>query len=139
MLDKLATPELVIGHLLDVLGGMDTEYARDPESKIQILTALSERRDPRVADAVARFLTDANESARFAAANALLGQDAAVPQHKAALLEAFVAEDSVRVRNRILEAFAAAGLDVKPEQERVKAKLTPNYVLDAGAVPRKRG
>jgi len=138
MLDKLVEPEVVVGHLLDLLATMDTEYARDPESKIQVLTALSERRDPRVAEAVARFLADTNESARFAATSAILGQEAVVA-HRAPLLEAFLREDSVRVRNRILEGFAANALDVKPEQERVKAKLTPGWTLDTGTVPRKRG
>jgi hypothetical protein len=29
-------------------------------------------------------------------------------------------------------------LSVQPEQERVKARLTPGYTLDSGFVPRKR-
>ncbi|MET0387549.1 MAG: HEAT repeat domain-containing protein [Polyangiales bacterium] len=137
MLDKIVAPEAVVGHLLEVLDGMDIEYARDPESKIQILTTLAERKDPRVPDAIARFLGDANESARFAAVGAIIGQEG-VLEHKTALVNTVCVEDSVRVRNRIFEALSVANLGVQPEQERVKARLTPNYVLDAGFVPRKK-
>jgi len=138
MLDKIMPEGEVVGHLLELLNGMDIEYARDTESKIQILTTLAERKDARVADIVARFLADTNESARFAAVGAILGQDA-VAAHRTALVNALVVEDSVRVRNRIFEALANAGLSVEPEQERVKARLTPNYTLDAKLVPRKKG
>jgi len=137
MLDKIAQPDVVVGHLLDILLKMDTEYARDPESKIQILSTLAERRDPRVPEAVVRFLTDANETARFAAVGALIGQEAVVA-HKAALVDALCAEDSVRVRNRIFEAFSVVNESVKPDEARVKPRLTANYILDSGGVPRKR-
>ena len=137
MLDKLVESPALVGHLLDLLAKMDTEYARDPESKIQILTTLAERKDERAAEAVVRFLTDTNESSRFAAVGAIMGQDA-VAAHKAALVAALCQEDSVRVRNRIFDALAAGGHSVEPEQERVRARLTESYVLDAGFVPRKR-
>jgi hypothetical protein len=137
MLDKIVPGDAVVGYLLDLLNGMDIEYARDSESKIQILTSLSERKDSRVPDAVARFLADTNESARFAAVGAIIGQEA-VAAHRTALVNAVIVEDSVRVRNRVFEALANAGLSVEPEQERVKARLTPNYTLDAKFVPRKK-
>jgi HEAT repeat protein len=137
MLDKLVESEVVVGYLLDLLAKMDIEYARDPESKIQILSTLAERKDARAAEAAVRFLGDANESTRFAAVGAIIGQEA-VTTHKAALIEALCTEDSVRVRNRILDALATGGHSVEPEQERVKARLTQGYALDAGFVPRKR-
>jgi hypothetical protein len=137
MLDKLVEPAAVVGYLIEVLAKMDIEYARDPESKIQILTTFAERKDERAADVVVRFLNDANESARFAAVGAIIGQDAVVA-HKAALVNALCQEDSVRVRNRILDAFASGGHSVEPEQERVKARLTQGYTLDNSFIPRKR-
>jgi hypothetical protein len=138
MLDKIVPPEAVVGYLLELLNVMDTEYARDTESKIQVLSTLAERKDDRVADIVARFLADTNESARFAAVGAIIGQEA-VAAHRTALVNALVVEDSVRVRNRIFDALSSAGLSVEPEQERVKARLTPNYSLDAKHVPHKKG
>lgn len=137
MLDKIVVPDIVVANLLDLLSGMDIEYERDPERKIQVLNSLAERKHERVADAVVRFVGDMNETARFAAVGALVGQGA-VAQHKTALLNQLVVEDSVRVRNRILEALSAENLSVEPEQERVKARLTANYTLDSRFVPRKK-
>lgn len=139
MLDKIVLPQIAVGYLIDLLSGMDIEYERDPERKIQILTALAdaERKDERVADAVVRFVADANETARFAAVGALVGQDAVVP-HRTALVNALCVEDSVRVRNRIFEALASAKLSVEPDQERVKARLTNGYTLDARGLVHKK-
>jgi hypothetical protein len=137
MLDRLVDSQTVVGHLIELLAKMDTEYARDPESKIQILTTLAERKDERAAEAAVRFLNDMNESTRFAAVGTIIGQEA-VATHKAALVSALCQEDSVRVRNRILDALATGGHSVEPEQERVKTRLTPGFTLDAGSVPRKR-
>lgn len=137
MLDKLQASEVVIGHLLGLLVTMDTEYERDPERKIQVLTTLTERRDPRIAEAAARFLRDANETARFSAVGAVLSQDAAT-QHATALVDCLCAEESVRVRNRILEALAAAAISVIPQEQVVTQRLTAAYALDKAGVPRKK-
>jgi len=137
MLDKIVPPEVVVAHLIDLLAGMDVEYERDPERKIQILNTLAERNDARVTDAVARFVGDSNETVRFAAVGAIIGQQAAAAHH-AALVACLCVEDSVRVRNRILDAFGAANLSVSPDQERVRARLTAGYALDSSFVPRKK-
>jgi HEAT repeat protein len=137
MLDKIVPPEVVLAQLFDLLAGMDVEYERDPESKIQILTTLAERKDPRVGDAVVRFLGDTNETVRFAAVGAIIGQEATAA-HRTALVACLCADDSVRVRNRILEAFATTAISVSPDQERVRARLTAGYTLDGAFVPRKK-
>lgn len=137
MLDKLMPAEAVIGRLLELLSGMDTDYERDPERKIQVLTTLSERQDPRIAGAVARFLADANETVRFAAVGALLSHGAAA-DHADALVQCLCAEESVRVRNRILEALAAAAISVSPREAAVTPRLTAGFALDKAGVPRKR-
>jgi HEAT repeat protein len=134
MLDRLSTPTAVIERLTELLAEMDTEYERDPQRKIQTLSALEERRDPRIAAGLVRFLRDANETARFHAASALLAQPEAL-EHKAALVACLLAEDSVRVRNRILEAFASLGWDVGPDADAVRLRLPAGYRLDARGIP----
>jgi hypothetical protein len=67
----------------------------------------------------------------------IIGQDAVVA-NRLALVNTLCLEDSVRVRNRIFEALALTGSSVEPEQEKVKARLTPNYTLDAKGVPHKK-
>ena len=134
MLDRLSTPATVMQHLTELLAEMDVEYERDPQRKIQILSALEERRDPSIAGSVVRFLRDANETTRFQAASALLAQ-AEASEHRAALVACLVAEDSVRVRNRILEAFASLGWDVGPNADAVRARLPAGYKLDSRGIP----
>ena len=86
VLERLLTPEEVAEKLIALLAEMDTEYERDPQRKVQLLAALEERRQPRIAEAVARFLRDANETVRFHAAGALLAQATEAAEHRADLL-----------------------------------------------------
>jgi hypothetical protein len=136
ILDRLVGPEAVVEKLLELLAVMDTEYERDPQRKIQVLATLEERVDARIAAAVVRFLEDSNETVRFHAAGALLAQ-AEAEAHKAALLRCFCAEPSVRVRNRILDGFAAKGWDVGEMSAQVQSRLPAGYALDRQGVPRR--
>jgi hypothetical protein len=136
MLDRVALPEAVIATLLALLAVMDVEYERDPQRKIQILAVLEERRDPRIAESVVRFLKDANETARFHAVGALLAQ-AEAAEHRAALVDQLLAEASVRVRNRILDGFAALGWEIGEKVDAVRARLPAGYRLDGKGVPQR--
>ncbi len=136
MLDRLERPEAVIGHLLDLLVGMDTEYERDPQRKIQVLAALEERRDPRIGAAIVRFVEDANETVRFHAVSSLLAQPDA-EAHREALLAAFEREESVRVRARILDGFAAARWSLGERAPSLRPHMPSGFALDRQGVPTK--
>jgi hypothetical protein len=135
-LDRIVSPEAVVEKLLALLADMDTEYERDPQRKIQILATLEERSDARIATAAVRFLEDANETVRFNATGAVLSQADAEMQ-RSALLRCFCAEESVRVRNRILDGFAAHSWDVGEMAAAVKPRLPAGYALDPQGVPRR--
>jgi hypothetical protein len=137
ILDRLLSPEESIGELVGLVEGMDTEYQRDPQRKLQVLQALEERKDARIAPAVVRFVEDANETARFHAVGAVLGQ-ADAGAHREALLRAMVAEESVRVKTRILEAFSAHGWDVGSARASVEKVLPPGWAIRPDGVPTKR-
>lgn len=135
ILERLVAPEVVTEKLSALLSAMDTEYERDPQRKVQLLAALTERADPRIADVVVRFLGDANETVRFHAAGALLAQPEAAA-HRAALLGCFCADESVRVRNRVIEAFATRRWNVPEEMHAlVRTRLPSGYTLDRSGVP----
>lgn len=136
MLDRVAPPATVIEKLTELLAEMGVEYERSPQRKIQILAALEERRDPSIAQQASRFLRDANETTRFHAVSALLAQPEAA-EHRAALVACLLAEDSVRVRNRILDVFATLGWDVGPDAAAVRSRLPAGYRLDARGVPQR--
>lgn len=137
ILERLVAPAVVTEKLTALLSAMDTEYERDPQRKVQLLAALAERSEPRIAEAVVRFLLDANETVRFHAAGALLAQPEAAA-HRAALLACFCAEESVRVRNRIIEAFAAQAWNVPDDMiTAIRARLPAGYTLDRSGVPQR--
>jgi hypothetical protein len=137
ILDRLLTPEESTHELLQLLEAMDTDYQRDPQRKLQVLQALEERRDPRIAAAAVRFLEDANETARFHAAGVVLAQaDAA--EHREALVRALPGEESVRVKGRVLEGFAQHGWDVSAAGPAFEKALPPGWSVNAAGVPVRR-
>jgi hypothetical protein len=134
MLERVASPEEVLGILLELLATMDTEYERDPQRKLQVLSELESRRGPQVALAVQPFLQDVHEPARFHAVGAVLAQDEAAAMRDA-LAAALAKEESMRIKARILDGFSRLGLAVDAA---AAGKLPDGFSLDARGVPQRR-
>lgn len=137
MLDRILSPSEVTGELLAVLEPMDTEYQRDPQRKLQVLQALEERRDPRIGPAVARFLEDANETARFHAAGAVLSQEGA-EAHRETADKLLAGEESVRVKTRIFERFAERGWALAISRSALAKSPPPGWVITPNGTPARR-
>jgi hypothetical protein len=90
--------------LVKLLGGFDTEYARNVEPKIQVIQALEELVSPEAREAVAPFLEDVNETVRFHAVQTTFAQNDTASI--AALVKLLESEESVRVKNKVAEGFA---------------------------------
>jgi hypothetical protein len=134
MLDEILEEESYVGEILDILSRFDTDYERDPQRKIDLLSLCEERRDPRIAAAAGRFLQDANETVRFHAAGAVLHQQDE-PGTRESLLDHLVREESVRIRGRILEGFASLGWGVQGKRAEVEKLLPKGWAIDrAGLV-----
>jgi len=129
MLERIAGPEVLIEHLLELLATMDAEYERDPQKKIQVLVELEERHDPRIAPAVLRFLGDANETVRFHAACTLLGK-AESDEHRDALAARIEQEESLRIRVRILDGFVQARWPLLSSSPGLVARLPAGFSID---------
>lgn len=130
MLDALCSQEVVVGHLLSILEGMDTEYERDPQRKIDTIAALGERPDLRSCAVLQRFIEDTNETARFDAVGSIFAQ-ANAADATAALVSCHGREESLRVRNRILEGLRERKLPVEEGQRaELQAALPATYRLD---------
>jgi hypothetical protein len=127
---ELVPEDEYVRELLMWLSRWDTEYQKFIDPKLQILATLEEHKHPAIRDRVERFLEDVNEPCRFHVVNVLFVQDdaAAVP----ALLKALAAEESFRVKNKIVDGFAARGWLV-PEGERdpVRKSLPSGAAIDA--------
>lgn len=139
ILREIQTEEQVITILLELLAKMHTEYERDPHKKIDVMATFEEHQDPRIVEAVTRFLEDMNETARFHAVGAIFHQDNA-EQARDQLAKAFVVEESVRVRMRILDGFIEQGWKLADVKEEAAKKMPTGYSLGKkGEVRKKKG
>lgn len=118
--------------LIGLLERFDTEYSRNVEPKIQLLVALEEVPGEDSREAVEGFLEDVNETVRFHAAEATFAHGD--PSSAAALCKMIIAEESVRVKNKVAEGFVRQGWSVPAEQREAVAKSlrdTEGYRVDA--------
>jgi HEAT repeat protein len=122
--------------LLSLLDQFDTEYVRNVEPKVQLLRVLEEHPSEDVRVAVEPFLNDAGETVRFTAVNTTFAVND--ERSTSALVAALVAEESLRIKNRISERLADRGW-VVPEELRgdTKGALPPGFALENGRVVRR--
>ena len=137
ILRQIQSEEEVTTTLLDLLAKMDTEYERDPQKKIDLIASFEECKDPRIVDAVMRFLDDMNETARFHAAGAILAQDEADAALEA-MTKAFLKEESVRVRMRMLDGYIERGWKLADVKEEATKKMPTGYSLGKKGEVRKK-
>jgi HEAT repeat protein len=138
ILKEIQSEDQVIATLLELLATMHTEYERDPQKKIDLIASFEEQKDPRIVEAVTRFLEDMNETARFHAVGAVLHQDEA-EQARDALTKAFLDEESVRVRMRILDGFIEQGWKLAEVKDQASGKMPNGYTLGKKGEVRKKG
>jgi hypothetical protein len=137
VIKELVTEDELVDELLVWLGKWDVEYSKFIDPKLQLLIALEDYKSPKIRPAVEKFLNDVNEPARFHAVVTTVAQgeaDAVVP-----LLDCLLDEESVRVKNKIVDGFIAQGWAV-PEEKRdeVRKSLPSGTTIDAvGALKRR--
>lgn len=127
-LRAIVPPEDFVDEVLGILDLFDTEYVRNPEPKVQLLSILEEFPSQEVREAVQPFLTDASEPVRFAAVTTTFAMND--PETAASLVAALEEEESLRIKNRIAQGMADRGWEV-PEslRETCKNALPPDFTL----------
>lgn len=113
--------------ILDLLARFDTEYERNVEPKVQVIQALEEVVSEQVREAVAPFLEDVNETVRFHAVAATFAQNN--KESLPAMVKLLVAEESVRVKNKVAEGLLFRGWVLPAELREPTAKA----LRDTGA------
>ncbi|MBW2529065.1 MAG: HEAT repeat domain-containing protein [Deltaproteobacteria bacterium] len=115
VLRELLDDEAYERELLALLEQHDTEYIRNVEPKIDLITALEELVSPAVREAIETYLDDVNETVRFHAVAATFkqGEQESIP----VLVELMEQEESVRVKNKVAEGMIRRGWNV-PEDLR---------------------
>jgi len=137
ILKEIQSEEEVTTILLELLSEMDTEYERDPQKKIDVIANFEERKDPRIVEAVTRFLEDMNETVRFYAVGAILAQDEADAAVEA-MTKALLAEESVRVRIRMLDGYIERGWTLGDAKAEATKKMPTGYTLGKKGEVRKK-
>lgn len=109
-------------------------YERDPNKKQQVLTHLAEIEDPKVAEFLANYLEDHDEGIRFFCVEQLvdIGDEGSLEPLVKRLTNA--EEDSLRLRNRILDGLADLGWDVSAHKSEISGVIGQEHALEGGKV-----
>jgi hypothetical protein len=132
LLEKIvATKEEQIDVIEEVLARHEPGYERDPTKKIQLLNHLGGMKHGRVPPLAVPYLADMDEGVRYAVVETLLrqGDEAAAA---APLLDHFVSdkEDSLRLRIRIADGFAAEGWTIGERRVEVEKRLPDAFQIE---------
>lgn len=135
ILRQIVPQEQLADELVELLEQFDTEYLRNPEPKVQLITALEEFKSDDVRLAVEPFLTDVNESVRFHAVGTVFAM--AHEDSLEVLLGAMEEEESLRVKNRIAGGIEQRGWKIPdPLQERCRKALPETFELHGSSLVR---
>lgn len=127
-LKDIVAAEDYVDELLGILDLFDTEYVRNAEPKIQLITLLGDYPNEEVRIAVEPFLQDASEPVRFAAVTTVFAVND--PASLPSLIAALADEESLRVRNRIAQCLTDRQWEL-PEAlvESCAEALPPDFTL----------
>jgi HEAT repeat protein len=135
-LGKIVPPERLADELLALLDQFDTEYIRNPEPKIQLITELSHHANEDVRVAVEPFLNDASEPVRFAAATTLF--ELGLAESVASLVAALETEESLRIKNRIAQGLSERKWAVPADMvQTCQAALPGDFRLEGNLIARR--
>jgi HEAT repeat protein len=135
-LAKIVPSERLADELLALLDQFDTEYIRNPEPKIQLITELSHHPTEEVRIAVEPFLNDASEPVRFAAATCLF--DLNLEESATSLVAALETEESLRIKNRICQGLLDRKWPIPEEQlATCKQALPDGYKLEGNVIAKR--
>jgi HEAT repeat protein len=134
-LRQIVSQDELADELLALLDLFDTEYVRNPEPKVQLITALEEFPSDEVRIAVEPFLGDASEPVRFTAVGNVLAMDDEASV--VALIAQLQEEESLRVKNRLAQGLADKGWAIPEElMEACRSSLPDKYRVANGKIQR---
>ena len=129
VLKNVVSAEEYKAELLDVLSEFDTEYERNPDRKMQTVMALADTEGDEVTEALIPFLKDVNETVRFQTVVSLAKQGLE-SKAREPMLEAMCEDESIRVRNEGVDAFARLGWLTKGYKNKIAAILPDGYKVE---------
>ena len=128
VLKDIASEETYQAEMMSLLEEFDTEYEKNPDRKLQTIMALAEIVKPEVSEALVRFLDDVDETVRYQTVTALMNQG--FESARESMLRVMCEDESIRVRNLAVEAFAKLGWVTTGYKKKVDLILPNGFVHD---------
>ncbi len=129
VLDVVCDPPEAVAVIIRALQRMGTNYTREPERKVALVTQLAEYDDERVVPALIPFLRDHRDEVRLEALAVLtrLGHDAA----REPMLEMMLEDDTpARIRAQLAGSLQKLGWTVKGFRKKVEEVLPEGLSVD---------
>ena len=126
VLRGIVSVEAYRAEMLSVLEEFDTEYERNPDRKLQTIMALAEIVDDSVVQALIPFLEDVDETVRYQTVTALAENGAEAARES--LLKVMCEDESIRIRNLTIEAFARLEWTTSGYKKKVDAVLPKGFI-----------
>jgi hypothetical protein len=137
ILKDLVPSDRYVEEVIRLLEPFDTEYTRNVDPKQQLISELEHFTIPAIRQAVERFLEDASDDVRFVAVATIFAQEDAASAGP--LARALIPEESVRVKNRIVEGLAARGWAIPAElRNDARGAVPQTYTVASDGVVKKR-
>ncbi len=129
ILDAICKPENSVSVIVRALDSMGTQYTRQPEKKVLLVSQLAEYNDPRVVPALIPYLNDHRDEVQLEALQALVQQKNEAAREP--MLELMIAEESpVRLRAAVAGSMAKLGWLVKGYRKAVEKILPEGLRID---------
>ena len=128
VLRNIVDEETYKAELLAVLDEFDTEYERNPDRKMQTVMALAELEGDDVAEKLIRFLEDVNETVRYQTVVALAKLECELAREP--LLKVMCEDESIRVRNEVVEVFCTLEWSTSGAKKQVASILPSGFKQD---------
>jgi HEAT repeat protein len=137
ILKDLVPSDRYVEEVIRLLERFDTEYTRNTDPKQQLISELEHYTIPAIRPAVERFLEDASDDVRFVSVATVFAQEDAASTGP--LARSLVQEESIRVKNRVVEGLAARGWSIPEElRDQARAAVTPPFTVASDGVVKKR-
>jgi hypothetical protein len=137
ILKDLVPSDRYVEEVIRLLEPFDTEYTRNVDPKSQLISELEHFTVPAIRLAVERFLEDASDDVRFVTVATVFAQEDAVSSGP--LVRALLQEESVRVKNRLVEGLAARGWTIPEElRDQARGAMQPPYTVASDGTVKKR-
>lgn len=136
VLARIETADRVAAHLIELVKEIDPLDKKAGKRQEQLILELAELQDDRVVDALLPLLSEDNADVRFHAVEALekLGDARAA----APILELAQHDESIRLRNRALQAVAKNRWPVGAARDAISGAMPPNHYIGPDGVVHNR-